>query len=156
MKHFLTTVIVLTVINISFSQNFSELNNYEFPNAESYKAEENKVLLCTDYLFNNPANKAKNNRLIAIQYIIKWMSGTPDYTFEIGTKALDLTKGSTDLFGLYMAAITKVALQNTDKKLDVNQIHEQAQNILVEYCANPDNNIKPNKAIKKILKKQRS
>lgn len=97
MKRIILIIAVALLWNISLSQNFSELTEYEFKTVESYKSGENQVLKCANYLFNNPADQAELNRLYSIQYIIKWMTGTPDYTFEIGENAMELTKGNSDL-----------------------------------------------------------
>lgn len=104
-------IITLFNLTISFGQNFDEIKNYEFKTIESYQTEKSKVLLYANYLFDNPANKEELNRLYAIQYIMKWMTGTPDYKFELGKREIELTKGNSDLLGLYMAAITKVVLE---------------------------------------------
>jgi len=152
---------IILIIAISFSfntligQNFTELANYEFETKESYKTEENKVLMCANYLFNNPAKQAKLNRLTSIQFIMKWMTGTPDYTFGIGEKAMELTKGNSDLLGLYMAAMSKVVIENEGGKFDNDEIYNQAEEILVSYCSNSDNKMKPSKKIKKILKSRK-
>ncbi|MCK8481705.1 hypothetical protein [Psychroserpens algicola] len=155
MKKIILTVVIAFISHLSIGQNFAELNNYEFKSVESYKTEESKVLLCANYLFNNPTNKSELNRLISIQYIMKWMMGTPDYTFEIGEKAMELTKGNDDLLGLYMAAMSKVVIESKSEKLDNEQIYNQAEDILVNYCSNSDNKMKPSKKIKKILKSRK-
>lgn len=152
MKKTIFLLLVTCVTFISNAQNFTQLADYEFESAESYKQEESKVLLCANYLFNNPADQAEFNRLTSIQFIMKWMTGTPDYTFEIGEEAMELTKGNTDLFGLYMAAMSKVVIDNEGEELTNDEIYTQAEAILVEYCSNPDNKMKPSKKIKKILK----
>ncbi|WP_203255915.1 hypothetical protein [Hyunsoonleella ulvae] len=136
----------------AFSQNFEALSKYEFNEVESYKTEQDKVLECANYLFNNPSNKDELNRLTAIQYIMKWMEGTPAYTFEIGDKAMELTKGNSDLLGLYLAGMTKVVLENKGEALDSSQIHDKTESLLVSYCANSDNKMKPSKKIKKLIK----
>jgi hypothetical protein len=156
MKKIIVIHIVALIYHISPSQNFDALANYEFKAAESYKSEELKVLECANYLFNNPADKVESNRLASVQYIMKWMMGTPDYTFDIGPKATELTNGSPDFLGLYLAAMAKVVLENNDEALNKDQIHNQSETILVEYCSKPENNIKPNKAIKKIIKSRKS
>jgi hypothetical protein len=86
---------------------------------------------------------------------MKWMEGTPDYTFEIGEKSMELTKGNSDLLGLYLAAMTKVVLENTDKDLNNETIYENAETLLVNYCSDKNNKMKPSKKIKKILKARR-
>lgn len=136
----------------AFSQNFEALSKYEFNEVESYKTEQDKVLECANYLFNNPSNKDELNRLTAIQYIMKWMEGTPAYTFEIGDKAMELTKGNSDLLGLYLAGMTKVVLENKGEALDSSRIHDKTESLLVSYCANSDNKMKPSKKIKKLIK----
>lgn len=155
MKTFILTIAIVLTFNLSYGQNFAELEHYEFKTEESYKSEENKVLFCANYLFNNPANESELNRLTSIQYVMKWMMGTPDYTFDIGEKSMDLTKGNSDLLGLYMAAMSKVVLENTDEKLSGDEIYNQAEKILVNYCSDSDNKMKPSKKIKKILKSRK-
>ncbi|AXP82538.1 hypothetical protein CJ739_3476 [Mariniflexile rhizosphaerae] len=139
---------------VSLAQNFSELANYEFKTPESYKTGESQVLLCANYLFSHPANAAELDRLNATKYILNWMMGTPDYTFAIGANATELTKGSDELFGLYMAALSKVVLEHTGDALPDGDIHNHAEKLLVDYCAVADNHIKPSKRIKKILKER--
>lgn len=149
------TILILTLIlitSISFGQNFKKLINFKFKTEESYRTEASKVLECANYLFDNPSDKEEINRAICMQFIMNWMNGTPDYMFEIGDDAMDLTKGKQELFGLYMAAMTKVVLDDPDKEFSNNEMHNGAQEILVNYCADTGNNIKPSKKIKKILK----
>ena len=155
MKKIILVITILLVSHVSIAQNFDELENYEFKSVESYKTEQGKVLLCANYLFNNPANKSELNRLTSIQYIMKWMMGTPDYTFEIGGKAMELTKGNDDLLGLYMAAMSKVVIENTDGKLSNDEIYNKSEEILVNYCSKPDNKMKPSRKIKKMLKSRK-
>lgn len=150
-KNIFIALITLTY-TMSFGQNFSELANTEFKSAESYKPAESQVLTCANYLFSSPANQAELNRLNAIKYIMKWMEGTPDYTFEIGEKAMKLTDGNSDLLGLYMAAMSKVVLENTTQKLSSDEIYTQSKKIVVEYCSIADNKVKPSKKIKQLIK----
>lgn len=151
MKKTILIIAILFTSNISIGQNFSELSTYEFAKTENYKSEENNVLLCTNFLFNNPSDKEVMNRLNSIQFIMKWMAGTPDHTFDLDKKAMKLTKGSSNLLSLYMAAMTKVVLENKGEPLSSDQVYHKSEMILVYYCANPKNKIKPSKQIKKII-----
>ncbi|MFK7813343.1 MAG: hypothetical protein AB8B59_12690 [Maribacter sp.] len=69
---------------------------------------------------------------------------------------MDLTKGNSDLLGLYMAAMSKVVLENKGKKLTNDEIYSQSEELLVNYCSIADNKMKPSKKIKKIIKKSKS
>lgn len=152
MKKIIFIVLLAFSCSLSFGQNFSELAKTEFKSKESYKPAESQVLTCANYLFSSPANQAELNRLNAIQYIIKWMSGTPDYTFDLGEKAMKLTDENSDLLGLYMAAMSKVVLENSTQKLSSDEIYNQSEKIMVQYCANADNKVKPSKKIKQLIK----
>jgi hypothetical protein len=136
----------------TFGQDFSQFNKQELKSFQDFKQAESKALETANYLLNTPYNKNDINRLYAIQYVIKWMEGTPDYTFSIGSKAMTLTKGSNKLLSLYFAAMTKAVLENKGTKLTDNQIYNKAEAYLVDFCSNPKNNLKPSRAIKRILK----
>jgi hypothetical protein len=156
MKNIILILVFVFTFNISFGQNFKQLASYEFETEESYKTEESKVLLCANYLFNYPSNQGELNRLTSTQFILKWMMGTPDYTFDVGEKAMELTKGNSDLFGLYMAAMSKVVIENKGEELSQDEIYNRAEELLVEYCSNSENKMKPSKKIKKTIKKKKT
>lgn len=152
MKKIIFIALLALTSTMSFGQNFSELAKTEFKSKESYKPAESQVLTCANYLFSNPANQAELNRLNAVLYIIKWMSGTPDYTFDLGENAMKLTDGNSDLLGLYMAAMSKVVLDNNTQKLSSDEIYSQSEKIVVKYCSIADNKVKPSKKIKQLIK----
>lgn len=152
MKKIIFIVLISLTHTLSFGQNFSELATTEFKGKESYKPAEGQVLACANYLFSNPADQAELNRLTAIKYIMKWMQGTPDYTFDLGQKAMDLTNSNTDLLGLYMAAMTKAVLENSGGKLSSEEMYSKAEKIMLSYSANVDNKMKPSKKMKQLIK----
>ena len=118
---------------------------------EDYVQAEPKVLACSNYLLSTPHQKENMNRLLAMQYILKWMEGT-DYTFSIDAKVVELTDGNSDLFGLYMATMPKVVLENKGTNLSADEVHNQVFSLLVSYCKEEKNNMKPTKKLKKLIK----
>lgn len=147
--------VVFTSISVS-GQNFKELAQHQFTSTEEYKAQEENVLKSTDYLFNNPYDKNDVTRLYCVQFIMNWMQGTPEYTFDIGEDAMKLTKGNSDFLGLYLAALSKTVLESPDQKFTSEQIHQAAQDLLIDYSSKKENNLKPTRAMKKIMKNRRS
>jgi hypothetical protein len=137
-----------------YSQDFSRLKDITFTKADEYKPAEAQVLECSDYLLSTPIDKNNINRAYAIQYILKWMEGTPDYTFSIDKNAMDLTGKDPELISVYFAALSKAALDNNEKKLSTDDITKKATGYLLDYCANPDNKVKKTKALKKKLKER--
>jgi len=138
----------------SFGQNFSELNKQKLKTPQDFKQAESSVLNAANYLFKMPYSKNDVNRLYAIQYILKWMEGTPDYTFNIDSKAMTLTKGSDKLLSMYFAAMTKAVLDSKGTKLTKAEVYNKSEGYLIDYCANLNNNIKPSKTLKKLIKKK--
>ena len=155
MKKLIFTILILLAFSLSYAQDFSKIYGYKFNSAENYTEKEEDVLKCANYLFSNPSDYEVKNRLIATQFILKWMEGTSDYTFEIGTEAIELTDENEDLFGLYLVAMTKVVLESKEKNLSGERVYSEAGKILADYCSDSKNKMKPSKKIKKIIKSKR-
>ncbi|MCP4521346.1 MAG: hypothetical protein GY827_06605 [Cytophagales bacterium] len=155
MKKFIFVIALVCSFNLLFGQNFSRMAKYEFKTAKNYQEETRNVRKAVNYLFKNPRNVEEEKRKIAIQFVTKWMIGTPDYSFMIDEKAVELTKGKKYLFSLFMMAMVKAALDNDNKTAHQQETFEHAKYILVNYCADKNNKAKPNKAIKKIIKQQK-
>lgn len=151
----LILIFTLCVSSTLFSQDYVKLAETNFKTAEECKEAEPKVLECANYLLNTSANANELNRLSAFQYLFKWMEGTADYTFSIDADVVDLTKGDTSYMAIYFAAMVQTVLQNKGEKLSDEALHETAVNKLVSYCEDDTNGLKPNRAIKKILKKRK-
>lgn len=155
MKNF-SILVSLLFLSISVSgQNFKEWAAYQFTDAADYTQQEANVLKCANYMFETPFNKNDLNRLYATQFVIKWMEGTPTHTFEIGEDAMKLTKGNTDMLGLYFMALAKTALDHPKQKLSKEEMHAKAQSLLIAYCSEKDNNLKPTRRMKKLMKKEK-
>lgn len=151
MKKIIILLVLALTINISFSQDFSNLENIKLVVKEDYKPAEKQVLESAIYLFNTPYNKNSLNQANSIAFILRWMTGTPDYMFNLDDRSLKLTRGNSDLLGYYMAAMSKTVIES-ESKLSEDKIYTTAQEILLVYCYNDGNNMKPTKAMKKIMK----
>ena len=149
-KVFLCLVLVISSLNL-FAQDYTSLDGSQLKTKEDYVKAEPKVLECSNYLLNTPYEANNLNRLMAMQYILKWMEGT-SYTFEINANAVELTDGNQDLFGLYISTMPKVVLENKEANLSADEIHNRVVNMLIEYCKNEKNNMKPTKKLKKLMK----
>ena len=136
-------------ITLVISQDFSTLKNYEFSDDSKYKSAEELVLNGANYLFNTPFDKNDLNRFQATAFILRWMEGTPDYTFNIDNKAVEITKGNDDLFGMYVAGMAKVVLENKAALPTDETIHNTVVQYLVDYTSNESNKMKPTRALKK-------
>lgn len=62
--------------------------------------------------------------------------------------------GAVHLGTLYMASLAKAAVSNQFKDKSSEAMSTNARKIFLNYCSNPENNVKLNKAIKKALKEK--
>ncbi len=136
--------------NFLFSQNLPNFNDIKLDKAIDYKVADSFVLIATNYLLTTPFDKDDIGRLKSLQFVIKWMSGTPDYTFTLDEAATKIMKGSDDLLGIYMAAMTKYSLENKAVSKDTKAVTLNAVKLLLDYCENTSNNIKMTKQLKKL------
>ena len=151
MKKLLLLLFVLTA-STSFAQIYKDLPNEVFLNKEDYGNSEDQVLEVSKFILSNPIQKDNSDRINAMQYLLKWMEGTPDYTFTIGETVMNLTGGDLDLMGVYFAAISETAIQNKKSGKTDEQTNEEAIKKFVSYAANKSNNVKANKELKKAIK----
>ncbi|UZR97841.1 hypothetical protein [Chondrinema litorale] len=148
-------LILFTFVLLSFSgfcQDYTSLNTYAFESDDDYRQAELKIMECANYLLINPMDLEPRNRYSAIQFIVKWMGGTPHYSFAIQPEAMEITKDRPDLFSMYMACISKAALENSETTLTEKEMHEKAVDYLIDYCANEENKLKTSKGLRKIIK----
>jgi len=136
--------------NVLFSQNLPNFNDIKLDKAIDYKVADSFVLIATNYLLTTPFDKDDIGRLKSLQFVIKWMSGTPDYTFTLDEAATKIMKGSDDLLGIYMAAMSKFSLENKAASKDTKNVTLNAVKLLLNYCEKTGNNIKMTKQLKKL------
>lgn len=143
-------VLVFSSLNL-FAQDFTSLDINSLQTAEDYEKAEPKVLECSTFLLNTPFEANNLNRLSAMSYILKWMEGT-HYTFSIDTQAVELTDKNDDLLGLYLTTMPKVVLENKGANLSNDEIHNRVVALLIAYCKDEKNNMKPTKKLKQLMK----
>jgi hypothetical protein len=127
-------------------------------NDKEYKAAEPKVKECVAYLLGHPFSKDDAKSVSASKLLLKWMAGTPDYSFNmLGNITTIDPDGKSNIFAAYLAALVKEGFENpgfeTPSKLkDLKTGEIGAMKIVAEYCANPSNKVKQTDEIKKLIK----
>jgi hypothetical protein len=135
----------------SFAQGLPIFDNIKLEQKTDFKSAEPYALEAATYLLSTPYLKDDLDRLKSLQFVIKWMSGTPDYLFTVDDVAGRIIKGNEDeLLGLYMAAMTKYSLENKVSAGDVKLVKLNSIILLLNYCEDPANHIKMSKNLKKL------
>ena len=149
MKKVILTLFLL-YCNSTFSQTLPNLDEIKLDHAADYKTTEPIVIQTATYILSIPVEKANKNRLAALSFIIKWMSGTPDYSFTLDNITGKVTKGNDDLLGIYMACLAKYCLENKSSAKDEKLVKLNSVKMLLTYCQDSKNNIKLTKQLKKL------
>ena len=136
----------------SFSQDLPDYDNIKLEQKEDYTPYTDSIaLLASNYVLSLPINTENLPRLKSLQYIIKWMTGTPKYTFSLGEPIGKITKKNSDLLSIYMAALTKYAIENRTKQPSEKETNLNSLKILLEYCKVASNNVKIKGELKSVM-----
>jgi hypothetical protein len=146
------TILVLLVFytGCSLAQSLTNSDSIKLESTWDCKAAERYALEASNYLFSKPFEENDVHRLKALQFIIKWMAATPDYKFTMDEVAEKLVKGSDNLLGLYMGAMTKYVLETKNASKDNAVIKLNAITTLLNYSENPSNKIKMTRNLRKL------
>jgi len=150
MKRFFILLAILGWAGIGSAQNASNYAKIVLEKPRDYKAADSMVLRLSNYLISSPIDGDKSERLLTEQFILRWMTGTPDYTFNIDDKTKALGE-NLDLMGVYFASMIKFEMENITISKDKDKVNLGTWKILLAYCENPDNHVKITKRLKKLM-----
>jgi hypothetical protein len=149
-------IIILAVLllsaNVSYAQNFSNLDTIQLQEKSDYSKNDSVALACANFLLNTPVDVNDANRNNSARFLIRWMSGTPDYTFNIDESVGKVTQSNSMLLGIFLASATKYMLENKEQSKDANAVKFNSFLIYAQYCENPSNKLEQTKEIKKLIK----
>jgi hypothetical protein len=148
MKKFLFLIFFTGFQFISFSQNPYE--GIRLETKDDYAPAETQVLKAAKYLFSTKYDKDDLERLYAIEFIMKWMAGTPAFKFELDEKFSKAFASEPDLIGLYMAGLSKTAIENKSRAATQNSFALGAIKLIIEYSNKPSNALKQTGELKKM------
>jgi hypothetical protein len=150
----LITLLFAGFISTSHAQDYSKLDTIKLKDKSDFVKNENLIIECSNYLLNSPikAIDSDRNHLKALQFIMRWMEGTPDYTFNIDETIAKATKSNPALLGIYMASMSKYVLENKDNSSDDNEVMYNSYLIFIKYCEDATKYVKQNKIIKELIK----
>lgn len=154
MKKLGLLLILMAVSASSFAQyNFSAFQYVTFEEAEDYTEALPRVESAVKYLLETPQDPQDVDALYAMQFLMRWMGGTPDYTYSIESFGVKLmNKKNVTLFGVYLASMVDFSLKFPEEhKSDDMAASMYAAKFLGEYCSKEENNVKQTKPVKKLI-----
>lgn len=147
----LGVVVMLFFSALSFGQTMPDFEMIRLENASDYKKAQPFAMQTAMYLLSTPVEKKNaDNRQKSIEFLYKWMSGTPDHSFVQEEMFEKVGKDNKDILAIYIASMVKTWLEPGANK-DAKLVKLKAINMLLDYCSHKDNNIKMNKQVKKLV-----
>lgn len=138
MKKFILFFLLTVSLSYSYAQELPNLKQIKLNKTSHFKDTEPIVLKVASYLFETPINKKNKARTDAGQFLIKWMNGTPEYTFYLEEKETNYFDTDSDLMLMYMAGLTKFTLENKSVK-DRKALVLGTMRITLPYLNNQEN-----------------
>lgn len=153
MKTFCFLLAFVLVTLVSSAQAPVDYASLKTDKKEDFTEGVNKAALqAAGRLLELPLEKDNPERVDAFRYLMRWMSGTPDYNFEIDETATSISKGNDDLLVVYLASMCKFALENKEAAKDKKTLKVNAVRGVLAYCKTQ--NVKLTGELKKMNKAQ--
>lgn len=135
-KMFNSSILSASFASKSSSHDFSQLSGVQFNCRADYSKAERKVLECANYLTSTPLDNSNVNRGHAETFLLLWMNGTSDFTFNLNKTVSNIIKSNISLLSTYIAFFAKYVILNKDKSEDEEDISKNIIPLLLDYCRN--------------------
>src|SRR5918993_552024 len=145
--HFALVIVSVFTFDVSLAQTPPNFDLIKLEHSADYKPASPFVLQTANYLLSTPLKVDNPDRIKSLQFIYKWMTGTPDYSFRLDEAANSIFKGNNELMGIYMSAMVKYSLENKVEAKDPKTVKLNSLLGTIAYCEKKENNVKPSKSL---------
>jgi hypothetical protein len=148
MKRILLICVFASVACNMFAQSLPQFDDIKLQKSKDYKLAEPTVVQTADFIIATPIDKNTDTKTIAAQFLMKWMDGTPDYTFTLDENSTRYFLQNNQLMMVYVASMAKYAIQtkqHNSKTITINAIKS-----LLAYINDPANNVKKTDELKEL------
>ncbi len=111
MKFAFLTLLSMLAALAGFSQSMPPIDSVRLVTPADYRAAEPIALRVCNYILSTPSDDKSLPRLNGTRFLLDWMGGTPDYTFDLDKKVIKYFEKDIDLMGVYTAALASLAVK---------------------------------------------
>ncbi len=134
----------------------TDFKGIELQKDSDYASADKYALEASNYILSVPYDSGNEKRTEAVQFVLRWMQGTPDYSFAIDSFVMEEIVGEDEaLLGIYMACMAKYCLENPGNAKDNELVKLNAVKLIIAYVEKKENNIKMSKSLKKLAEANR-
>ena len=130
-----TTLLFFVITSLSIvAQSAAAWDAVPLEKDKDYKTAVPKIKECVAYLLNHPFSKEDAKSVSASKLLLKWMTGTPDYSFNM---LGNITKIDPEghILPAYLAASVKVGLESPENLKDLKKGELATMKIVAEYLS---------------------
>ncbi len=155
MKSFRQIILIAALIfgGIIKAQDFEIPKDYKFEKPEDYKIYTEKIVEGINWLLNSPVDNNKEHRKEVNAFIIKWITGSPDYQLIMDANATPIIEDvefeyNSDVMTAYIGGMLLHSINNTGEVyyLDIQRAGITA---VLKLTDNNKKLMKKSKAVKK-------
>jgi hypothetical protein len=151
MKFALLTLLTMLTALAGFSQSMPQVDSVKLATAADYRAAEPIALQVSNYILSTPTDDISLPRLNGTKFLLDWMGGTPDYTFDLDKNVIKYFEKDIDLMGVYTAALASVAIENKELIKEQKAITSLAVKKFIAYISDTNNKVDLNSKLKKMI-----
>lgn len=134
MKRIVFLLVILMGSSTLFSQELPKWEDIVLVDKKHYNAEaESAALAAANYILGTLPEDGNTTRVRASAYLLRWISGTPDYPFEIQPEVAKLTYKNTWVLPVYLAAMARYSMEHKKDSKDLKKVQENALKGVATY-----------------------
>lgn len=146
MKKYFLILFVFASIS-SFSQ--TDYSKVVMEKDADYKPAEKYALEASNFVLSSPLNANEKERAAATAFLLKWMEGTPDYTYAIESPIISkLESENKGLNGVYLASLSKASLEGKVEEPVAAMV--SGIKAVLAYAEKPANKVTPTESLTKL------
>lgn len=152
MRKWIPVLVLSFLVGLSFGQVLPNYDDIKLLKPEDFTPHTDSIaLIASNYVLSLPLRTETQPRLNSMQYLIKWMTGTPQFTFSLREPIGKITRKDSDLMSIYMACMVKYAVEHRARKPGDYEISVNGMKLLLEYCKLESNHVKVTGELKKTM-----
>lgn len=145
-KKIVLLIICILCVFIVHAQEKNSCDSTYLQNATNIATADPCLLAGANYILEHPLIGNSKLYYNYMGFILEWMDKTPDFSFSLNSKVLELCKDDNlSLFNVYLTCLAKAAIETKKNYVPV------AIKLFVAYLEKPENKVKRTSKIKKMI-----
>ncbi len=143
MKKITILLVLLLCVTFGNAQEIPDYDSYILKSEADFELAEPVALQAANFMLTTPIYERQDDKMKSMQFLMKWMDGTPHYKFVIDETFDLLAEDDNAFMGVYLAAQTKFMIENKILSSDIDMVKTGMWQLIACYIENPDHKVNP-------------